>query len=153
MCDEGRSLYKFVELSIQIDNVTWWCRPVCPCSTVLQPLLPILNLCNSDILILHMKNESNGYNNTCACTVVMLAKDIMPHSTSQPDFRSASSCFHSSRSISSLRILITLTIYAKIISTSTFLDLGAAVNFIFAEFAQQHKIKLTPCDSHLLWRL
>ncbi len=36
------------------------------------------------------------------------------------------------------------------ICTNALLDSGAAGNFISAEFAQQHNLKLTPCDSRIV---
>ncbi len=66
-----------------------------------------------------------------------------------PSSRSVSSCLHFSQTISSFRIPITLTSGDKKIFTNALVDSGAAGNFISAEFAQQHNVKLTPCDSRL----
>ncbi len=48
---------------------------------------------------------------------------------------------------SSFKLPVKIIIQDKVISTTALIDSGAAGNFVSLELVQQHKLKLTPCNS------
>lgn len=63
--------------------------------------------------------------------------------------KSVSACTQLDYPSSCVKIQVKIIIQDKVISTSALLDSGAAGNFVSHEFAQQHKLTLTRCNSCL----
>ncbi len=64
-----------------------------------------------------------------------------------PSTGSRSVSDHVTTSPSSIKLPVKIRIQVKVTTTTALIDSGAAGNFVSLEFAQQHKLKLTPCNS------
>ncbi len=149
--DEVKSLSEFIDLTMQIDNLIR-----SRCSTRATPrYMPETTTIAEPMQLgfTHLTQEEREHrmqNQLClycgqaghmkiSCPVRLLSSS-----------RSVSVNSRSITSASSIKLPVKLFIRDKIITKTALIDSGAAGNFISHDFALQHKLKLTPCDSPLV---
>ncbi len=144
--DEGRSLSEFIELVIQIDNLIRSRR-----STRISPHYMFETTTTAEPMQLgftHItaeERECRMQNQLCFyCGQAGHMKISWPV---RPSTGSQSVSDHVTTSPSSIELSVKLRIQDKVTTTTALIDSGAAGNFVSLEFAQQHELKLTPCNS------
>ncbi len=148
--DEGRNLNEFIDLAIQVDNLIRARRStratpryVPETMTAAEPMQLGFTHLTPEERERRMQNQLCLY---CGQSGHMKTScPVRPSSSSRP----VSVNPHIITSTSSIKVPVEVFIQNKRISATALIDSGAAGNFVSHDFALQHKLKLTPCNSPL----
>ncbi len=149
--DEGRNLSDFIELTIQIDNLM---RSRCfPHSPSFNPSPPVSNPEPMQIGYTYLSSEERERRvrlHLCMyCGQAGHLKSSCPVWPTSATPRAVSPIFPYKSVTSCIKVLVTLLIGQRTVSTEALIDSGAAGNFMSNEFAHEHHLSLTPCTSYL----
>ncbi len=137
---------EFIELAIQIDNLIRSRRParttpryMPETTTTAEPMQLGFTHITSEERERRMQNQ--------LCLYCGQAGHVKISCPVRPSTSSRSVSDHVTTSPSSIKLPVKIIIQDKVISTTALIDSGAAGNFVSLELVQQHKLKLTPCNS------
>ncbi len=149
--DEGRNLSDFIELTIQIDNLIRSRRS--SHSQHVNPSPPVSSLELMQIGYTHLSSEERERRmklRLCMyCGQAGHLKSSCPVRPTSATSRAVSPIFPYKSVTSCVKVLVTLLIGQRTITTEALIDSGAAGNFMSNEFAHEHHLSLTPCTSYL----
>ncbi|KAL0150894.1 hypothetical protein M9458_053813, partial [Cirrhinus mrigala] len=148
--DEGCSLSEYIKLAIQVDNLIRSRHPSRTSTDLLPETAPATESMQVGTTHLTLgERERRMLNHLCLyCGQAGHIKSTCPVRPANPS-RAVSVYSLLTVSDSSMKLIVVIRIAQRTIQTTALIDSGAAGNFISIEFARQHNITLTTCNSSL----
>ncbi len=147
--DEGKILEQFIDLAIRLDNLLHSRWQPCPSLASALTATAPPETEPMQIGFTHLSGEERERHiRQNLCLYCGRPGHMRASCPTRPPCNTFAVSQNSSQS-TILKIPVMLRVKGTVIDTTAFIDSGAALNFIAAEFTKTHNIALVPCESHL----